>query len=93
MKTFFFVLVSISISFFTSCSKDSLVEIEAIPAYQAISEETEAHVYIGLYMRLLGKVDMAKCHLNWVRHYGNKKVFEYTLARALKPQTKLVSIN
>ena len=57
------------------------------------AEETEAHAYIGLYMRLLGENDLAKRHLSWVCHYGNTKVFEYTLARTLKSQSKLLSAN
>ena len=57
------------------------------------SEETEAHAYIGFYMRLLGKTDAAQRHLNWVCNYGNKKGFEYTFARTLQPQSKFATVN
>lgn len=57
------------------------------------AEETEAHTYIGLYMRLLGDTEAAERHLNWVCNHGNKKVFEYTFARTLQPEAKLAAID
>jgi tetratricopeptide (TPR) repeat protein len=56
------------------------------------AEETEAHTYIGLYLRLLGQNDEASQHLNWVSNYGNPNVFEYTLARAINLQTNVAAI-
>jgi tetratricopeptide (TPR) repeat protein len=54
-------------------------------------EETEAHTYIGLYLRLLGETDAADQHLKWVSQNGNPQVFEYTLARALHLQNSVAS--
>ena len=56
------------------------------------AEETEAHTYIGLYMRLLGEVKTAYRHLNWVSQNGDQQVFEYTLAKVLNPQANVVSV-
>jgi tetratricopeptide (TPR) repeat protein len=55
------------------------------------AEETEAHTYIGLYLRLLGETDAADQHLKWVSQNGNPQVFEYTLARALHLQNSVAS--
>jgi len=55
------------------------------------AEETEAHTYIGLYLRLLGETDAADQHLQWVSQNGNAQVFEYTLARALNLQNNVAS--
>ena len=55
------------------------------------AEETEAHTYIGLYLRLLGETDAADQHLQWVSQNGNSQVFEYTLARALNLQNNVAS--
>jgi tetratricopeptide (TPR) repeat protein len=55
------------------------------------AEETEAHTYIGLYLRLLGETDAADQHLKWVSQNGNPQVFEYTLARALYLQNSVAS--
>jgi tetratricopeptide (TPR) repeat protein len=56
------------------------------------AEETEAHTYIGLYLRLLGDTHAASQHLNWVSQHGDPQVFEYTLARALNLQNNVASI-
>jgi len=56
------------------------------------AEETEAHTYIGLYLRLLGETDAADQHLQWVSQNGNSQVFEYTLARALNLQNNVASV-
>lgn len=56
------------------------------------AEETEAHTYIGLYLRLLGETDAASQHLNWVSRHGNSQVFEYTLARAINLQNNVASV-
>lgn len=56
------------------------------------AEETEAHTYIGLYLRLLGETDAASQHLNWVSRNGNSQVFEYTLARAINLQNNVASL-
>lgn len=55
-------------------------------------QETEAHTYIGLYLRLLGRHDAASQHFNWVSRHGDPKVFEYMLARALHLQTGLAAV-
>ena len=55
------------------------------------AEETEAHTYIGLYLRLLGETDAADQHLQWVSQNGNSQVFEYTLAHALNLQNNVAS--
>ena len=55
------------------------------------AEETEAHTYIGLYLRLLGETDAADQHLQWVSQNGNSQVLEYTLARALNLQNNVAS--
>ncbi len=65
---------------------DKIDEAEMISFVSNPSEETEAHTYIGLYMRLLGKMEIANRHLGWVSKYGDSQVFEYMLAKALKPQ-------
>ena len=56
------------------------------------AEETEAHTYIGLYLRLLGDPEAAT-HLDWVTHHGDSQVFEYTLARALNIQNSDAAID
>ena len=56
------------------------------------AEETEAHTYIGLYLRLLGEIDEANQHLQWVSQHGDSQVFEYTLARAINLQTNVASV-
>lgn len=48
------------------------------------AEETEAHTYIGLKLRLDQQSEAAQAHLDWVSSNGDTRVFEYTLARALK---------
>ena len=71
---------------------------EQISATQLIShvtntaEETEAHTYIGLYLRLLGETRSANRHLQWVSRHGNPHVFEYTLARALNLQNSVATV-
>ena len=57
-----------------------------------LAEETEAHTYIGLYIRLLGETEKANRHLNWVSRYGDSHVFEYTLAKVIKPQANALSL-
>jgi tetratricopeptide (TPR) repeat protein len=56
------------------------------------AEETEAHTYIGLYLRLLGETDEASQHLKWVSRNGDPQVFEYTLARALNLQNNVAAV-
>lgn len=56
------------------------------------AQETEAHTYIGLHLRLLGQHDAANQHFNWVSRHGDPKVFEYTLARAFHLQTNLAAV-
>jgi len=66
--------------------EDDLISFVTSPA-----EETEAHTYIGLYLRLLGETEAADQHLKWVSQNGNSQVFEYTLARALNLQNNVAS--
>ena len=63
---------------------------ELIGYVQNSTQETEAHTYIGLKFRAEGDEDAAKKHLEWVARNGDKRVFEYTLARALKFQDSVV---
>ena len=44
-------------------------------------KKTEAHAYAGLAQRLKGERDEARANFEWVREYGNKRFFEYPLAR------------
>ena len=68
-------------------------EAALISFVTSLAEETEAHTYIGLHIRLLGETEKAIRHLDWVSKYGDSQVFEYTLARVLKPQKSIVSFN
>ena len=63
---------------------------ELIGYVQNSAQETEAHTYIGLKLRTAGDEAAAKKHLEWVARNGDKRVFEYTLARALKFQDSVV---
>lgn len=65
-------------------------EAELISFVSNLAEETEAHTYIGLHLRLLGETEKSTSHLNWVSTHGDPQVFEYTLARALKVQADAV---
>lgn len=56
---------------------------EMISCVTSRAEETEAHTYIGLKLRLQGHDEAASHHLDWVRRQGDPRVFEYTLARAI----------
>lgn len=56
------------------------------------AQETEAHTYIGLRLRMEGKIDAAEKHLNWVSLHGDERVFEYTLARALNLRSGIAAI-
>lgn len=53
------------------------------------TQETEAHTYIGLYLRFKGQAKEAQSHLNWVAENGDERVFEYTLARTLQARDKV----
>ena len=53
------------------------------------AEETEAHTYIGLKLRSDGMPAEAQEHLEWVASKGDERVFEYTLARALKSESEI----
>jgi tetratricopeptide (TPR) repeat protein len=63
-----------------------LSETELISYVTDSAQETEAHTYIGLKLREAGQTDQAKQHLEWVARHGDTRVFEHTLARALKMQ-------
>lgn len=58
-------------------------EPELISYVTDTAQETEAHTYIGLKLRHSDAEAQAKRHLNWVARYGDRRVFEYTLARSL----------
>ena len=68
----------------------SSTESELIGYVQDSAQETEAHTYIGLKLRAEGDEDAAQKHLEWVAQNGDKRVFEYTLARALKIHDSVV---
>ncbi len=53
------------------------------------AEETEAHTYMGLKLRSEGNENDAIKHLAWVSRKGDSRVFEYTLARAMKLQSSV----
>ena len=53
------------------------------------AQETEAHTCIGLKLRAQGDDNADKKHLEWVAQNGDRRVFEYTLARALNLQDSL----
>jgi len=71
---------------------EKIGEADLISFVTNTAEETEAHTYIGLYLRLLGETDAADQHLQWVSKNGNSQVFEYTLARALNLQNNVASV-
>ena len=56
------------------------------------AQETEAHTYIGLRLRVEGKTDLADKHLHWVSQHGDERVFEYTLARALNLRHNIAAL-
>lgn len=70
---------------------EKIGEADLISFVTNSAEETEAHTYIGLYLRLLGETDAANQHLQWVSQNGNSQVFEYTFARALNLQNNVAS--
>ncbi len=53
------------------------------------AQETEAHTYIGLKLRKAQELERSEKHLHWVSNSGDPRVFEYTLARALKMQNSV----
>ena len=67
-------------------------EAKLISFVSSLAEETEAHTYIGLYMRLLGETETANRHLNWVSQHGDSEVFEYTLAKTLNLKENALSL-
>jgi tetratricopeptide (TPR) repeat protein len=67
----------------------NIVASELIGCVQDSAQETEAHTYIGLKLRDQGDESAAKKHLEWVARNGDRRVFEYTLARALNLQDSL----
>ena len=56
------------------------------------AQETEAHTYIGLMLRAAGDATHAAAHLRWVAEHGDKRVFEFTLARALNAGAKVAAV-
>jgi tetratricopeptide (TPR) repeat protein len=58
-------------------------EPELISYVTDTAQETEAHTYIGLKLRHGDSPAEARRHLDWVARHGDKRVFEYTLARSL----------
>lgn len=71
---------------------EKINESDLISYVTSTAEETEAHTYIGLYLRLLGENEEANRHLNWVSRNGDPQVFEYTLARALNLQNSVAAV-
>lgn len=68
-------------------------EAMLISSISSLSEETEAHTYIGLHMRLLGNMEKANRHLDWVSRHGDSQVFEYTLAKTFKPEKDVAMLS
>ena len=71
----------------------SMSAAEMISCVTSLAEETEAHTYIGLKLRLLGENVAASRHLDWVGRQGDPRVFEYTLARALYMDDRMAASN
>lgn len=65
---------------------------ELLSHVQNTAEETEAHTYIGLKLRLKDEPMAASKHLDWVVERGDKRVFEYTLARVLGNGRKVATL-
>ena len=72
--------------------REKITEADLISHVTSSAEETEAHTYIGLFLRLLGELEAANQHLKWVSRNGNPQVFEYTLARALNLQNSVAAV-
>ena len=66
---------------------------EMISHVTSLSQETEAHTYIGLKLRSEGAIDSANQHLDWVSRRGDSTVFEYTLARAIRLQSSVAKFD
>jgi len=56
------------------------------------AQETEAHTYIGLNLRMKGRAEEAERHLDWVSSHGDPRVFEYTLARAMNLSSNIAAV-
>lgn len=56
---------------------------EMISYVTSLSEETEAHTYIGLKHKISGTLKTAKLHFDWVIRSGDSSVFEHTLVRSI----------
>ena len=56
---------------------------EMISYVTSLSEETEAHTYIGLKLKISGALNTAKLHFDWVIQSGHSSVFEHTLVRSI----------
>ena len=56
---------------------------EMISYVTSLSEETEAHTYIGLKLKMSGALNNAKLHFDWVIQSGDSSVFEHTLVRSI----------
>ncbi|MGZ0654633.1 tetratricopeptide repeat protein [Coraliomargarita sp. W4R53] len=65
---------------------DTISDDEMISYVTDTAQETEAHTYIGLKLRANNQAQESQLHLEWVARHGDTRVFEYTLARALKLQ-------
>lgn len=45
-------------------------------------QRTEAHAYVGMFLRLNHKNAEARTHFEWVKEYGTRSFYEYPLALA-----------
>lgn len=70
----------------------SIDEYELISFVMNTAEETEAHTYIGLKLRLIGLDAESQQHLDWVSQHGDDRVFEYTLARSINMRNSIASV-
>ena len=70
----------------------SMTAADMISCVTNRAEETEAHTYIGLKLRLLGEEDAGSRHLDWVGRQGDPRVFAYTLAKALCMRNRVASV-
>lgn len=71
---------------------DSITASELIAYVSNTAEETEAHVYIGLKLEQSEQIPEAKVHFDWVSQHGDKRVFEYTLARTISMRDSIAAL-
>ena len=66
---------------------------ELISFVTNLSQETEAHTYIGMKLNIEGKLEDSKRHLEWVSRKGDSQLFQYTVAKVLNLQNNVVILD